>query len=433
MGRDLFEVELNALHRLGGKITNKRKYMRPHIQISLLVAVFYGLYLIYLWQSHDAVVALNSGSYVDGQSHYFKDKTIEWVVPFKEGGGGDTWARFNAPFFQRHIPGNPSIVVSNIPGGGSIKGANLFAERVKPDGLMILGTSGTTQMPFLLEDPRVRYDYSKYRPIMAYPTGGIVYVSPDLVSESLAKRKVASVEEQLYKSVDIIRFLVANQVPLKYGSQGPTSLDLVTMFSFDLLGLDVQAVFGFRGRGAGRLAFERGEVKIDYQTSSAYLKNSIPLVENGEAIPLFSFGALSEDGKLIRDESFRNSTVGVFGGDTVRINVPHFGEVYGMLDYELSGIKWETWLAFMSAGFGGMKLLLTPKETPSHIIDDFHEGIAAMKTDSNYQKDKFKALGEYEQVTGDAADKIFTLGTQVNAREKMYMKDWLRRKYDLNI
>ena len=292
-------------------------------QILLLTALFLGVFFLINTFLQEEVKPIEEVDESNG-NHYFQNKTIEWIIPFKEGGGGDTWARFNAPYFQKHIPGNPAIVVNNIPGGGSIKGANLFAERVKPDGMMILGTSGTTQMPYLLDDPRVRYDYKKYKPIMAYPTGGVVYVSPDIVSEELRNLKVNSVEEQLKKSVRIIRELNDNEVQLKYGSQGPTSLDVVTMFSFDLLDLDVQAVFGFRGRGAGRLAFERGEVKIDYQTSSAYLKNSIPLVESGEAIPLFSFGALDENGALIRDESFANSPVGIFVGDTVRVNVPSF-------------------------------------------------------------------------------------------------------------
>jgi len=364
---------------------------------------------------------------------YFAGKTIEWIIPFKEGGGGDTWARFNAPFFQKYIPGNPAIVVNNIPGGGSIKGANLFAERVKPDGLMILGTSGTTQMPYLLDDPRVRYDYSKYKPIMAYPTGGVAYVSPNIVSEKLRNLKVNSVAEQTAKSVAIIKELIDKNYSLKYGSQGPTSLDLVTMYSFDLLKLNVQAVFGFRGRGAGRLAFERGEVKIDYQTSSAYLKNSVPLVESGEAIPLFSFGALDDNGNLIRDISFQNSPVGVFNGDTVRVNVPHFGEVYTALGGKTEGIEWDTWFAFMSAGFGGMKLLLTPKETPDEIVAAFHKGISAMKKDENYKKNKFKALGEYDQPIGKQADKIFDLATNVGKEEKVFMKNWLVEKYDLNL
>lgn len=401
-------------------------------QILILSALFLGLFYLssfFLTEDSDPISEINNPD----RQHYFQGKTIEWIVPFKEGGGGDTWARFNAPFFQRHIPGNPVIVINNIPGGGSIKGGNLFAERVKPNGLMILGTSGTTQMPYLLDDPRVRYNYKKYKPIMAYPTGGVVYISPDIVSEELRNLRVNSVEEQTEKSVRIIQELINNHVRLKYGSQGPTSLDLVPMFSFDLLELDVQAVFGFRGRGAGRLAFERGEVKIDYQTSSAYLKNSVPLVESGEAIPLFSFGALDDDGNLIRDISFANSPVGVFSGDTVRVNIPHFGEVYERLGHPLSGIKWDTWFAFMSAGFGGMKLLLTPKETPDKIIAEFHKGINRMKEDPEYQKNKFNALGDYDQVVGKAAEKIFDLSTNVGVEEKAYMKNWLIDKYGLNL
>lgn len=332
---------------------------------------------------------------------YFAGKTIEWVIPFKEGGGADVWARFNAPFFTEHLPGHPTVIISNIPGGGSIKGANLFAGRARPDGLMLLGTSGTTQMPFLLDDPRVRYDYADFKPVMAYPSGGVVFCSPTLGIHSAAE-------------LDNIL-----NTPLKYASQGPTSLDLIPMYSFFLLGLDVQAVFGFRGRGAGRLAFERGEVLIDYQTSSAYLKNVLPLVEAGEAVPLFSFGALDEDGNLIRDPSFPE--------------LPHFGEVYEQLGHAREGIAWDTWLAFMSAGFGGMKLLLTPRETPDEIIQQYAAGIRLMKLDQRYRDTKTKALGDYDQVTGKAADKIFKLATQVGKAEKEHMKNWLRNQYGLNI
>ncbi len=373
-------------------------------QILILSAIFLAAFFLFsfLQQSNETVDA-EGNTIGDNQigENYFEGKTIEWVIPFKEGGGGDTWARFNANYFSKHIPGNPVVIVNNIPGGGSIKGANLFAERVKPDCLMILGTSGTTQMPYLLDDPRVRYDYKKYKPLMAYPTGGVVYCSPKLGIKSAA---------ELEKIKD---------VSLKYASQGPTSLDIVPMFSFDLLQLDVQAVFGFRGRGAGRLAFERGEVLIDYQTSSAYIKNVKPLVASGEAIPLFSFGALDENGNLIRDPSFPD--------------LPHFGEVYEQFGFPLEGIKWDTWFAFMAAGFGGMKLLLTPNETPQAIVDVFQKGITAMKQDPDYKTKKVKALGFYEQSIGKQADKIFNLATNVDEAEKEHMKNWLREKYDLNI
>ena len=81
-------------------------------------------------------------------------------MPFSEGGGSDVWARFFAPYLSKYLPGNPNVVVRNVPGGGSITGSNEFVARARPDGLAILGTSGSTQFPFLLGDPRVRYDYA---------------------------------------------------------------------------------------------------------------------------------------------------------------------------------------------------------------------------------------------------------------------------------
>jgi len=375
------------------------------LQIVLLSVAFLTAYFVFeFFNKNDELQTDETGNVITSNigKNYFEGKTIEWIIPFKEGGGGDTWARFNAPFLSKYLPGNPTVIVTNIPGGGSIKGANLFAERVKPNGLMILGTSGSTQMPFLLEDPRVRYNYVNYNPIMAYPNGGVVYVSSTLGISSAKEIKTILKE------------------PLIYASQGPTSLDLVPNISFDLLGLNVKTVFGFRGRGAGRLAFERGEVKIDYQTSSAYLKNVVPLVEKGEAIPLWSWGMLDENGKLIRDTSFPD--------------LPHFGEVYEMVHGKKGeGIAFDSWFAAMAAGFGGMKLVLVPKETPTEIIDLYQQAFTNMKNDENYKAKKQKAIGLYIQEVGEKAYKIFDIATNIAKEEKEWCKQFLRDKYGLNI
>jgi len=376
-------------------------------QIITLSALFLGGYFLFSFlRAQINILSVESSVSSFDQSkidvNYFEGKTIEWIVPFKEGGGGDTWTRFNAPFLSKHLPGNPTIVISNIPGGGSIKGANLFAERVKPDGLMILGTSGSTQMPFLLDDPRVRYHYSNYHPVMAYPTGGVVYVSSDLGIKDVSE--IAKIKD----------------LPLIYASQGPTSLDLVPNISFDLLGLNVKTIFGFRGRGAGRLAFERGEVKIDYQTSSAYLKNVVPLVKTGEAVPLWSWGILDDQGNLARDPSFPG--------------LPHFGEVYEIMHGNKGqGIAFDSWFAAMAAGFGGMKLLLVPKETPKEIIAIYQKAFTDMKKDPEYMAKKTKAIGLYEQEVGEKALQIFELATNIGPEEKEWCKNFLRKKYKLNI
>lgn len=332
----------------------------------------------------------------------FEGKTIEWIIPFSAGGGSDTWARFNAPLLQKYLPGNPVVVVVNEPGGGSTKGTNLFAARAKPDGLTILGTSGSTQFPYLLGDPRVRYEYKDWKIAMAGPTGGVVYTSPKLGLE---------------KPEDIAK--LAGQ-KLVYASQGATSLDLVPLLGLRLLGLDVQHVFGFKGRGDGRLAFERGETNIDYQTSSAYLKNVVPLVEAGQAVPLFSWGALNEAGDLVRDPTFPD--------------LPHFGEAYQMMTGKApEGPDYEAYFAFFTAGFPAQKMVFLPKDTPDEIVAAYQAAFEAMKADPDYIANAEAVLGTYGQVTGALADALFEKGTSISPENRQRVVDLLAADYGVKL
>ena len=116
---------------------------------------------------------------VQAEDVSFEGERVEFLMPYKEGGGTDTWGRFYAPFLSGALPGNPTVVVKNVPGGGSTKGANQFARRAKDNGLNILASSASTQYPYLLKDRRVRYDYNDWSVILASPTGGVVYISPE--------------------------------------------------------------------------------------------------------------------------------------------------------------------------------------------------------------------------------------------------------------
>ena len=77
-------------------------------------------------------LALSTVNFTYAQNVSFAGKTIEWVIPFGVGGGSDVWARFNAPFLTKYLPGNPNVVIKNAPGGGSITGSNQYAANAKP-------------------------------------------------------------------------------------------------------------------------------------------------------------------------------------------------------------------------------------------------------------------------------------------------------------
>ena len=345
-------------------------------------------------------LTLSGTQIAHAQNVSFAGKTIEWVIPFGVGGGSDVWARFNAPFLTKYLPGNPNVVVKNVPGGGSITGANQFAANAKPDGLSVLGTSGSTQFPYLLGDKRVKYDYKNWEVLMASPTGGVAYISTKLGVNSL---------QDLGK-------LKGGQ-PLVYGSQGATSLDLVPLLGFRMLGLEVKHVMGMKSRGEGRLAFERGEANIDYQTSSAYLKNAVPLVKEGKALPLFSWGVTDDKGNLIRDPAFPD--------------LPHIAEAIKIVTGKAPvGAEWEAFKAFLIAGFPAQKLMLVPKETPKAIVEAYRKAFRDMAKDPDYMAGVVKTLGGYEQVTDAAADALMREGTTIAPEARELVRNYLTKSFN---
>ncbi|MEO0821061.1 MAG: tripartite tricarboxylate transporter substrate-binding protein [Pseudomonadota bacterium] len=350
-----------------------------------------------------AAAALALATPLPAQAADFSGETIEWIIPFKEGGGSDKWSRFYAPLLSEALPGNPTVVVKNMPGAGSTKGANFFAQRAKPDGLTILGTSGSTQFPFLLDDRRVKYDYADWNVVLASATGGVAYLPPDLAERWAADPK------DVIENVDFI-----------YGSQGATRLDLVPLLAWEMLGMKVEPVFGLKGRGAGRLMFERGEVNIDYQTSSGFLGKVTPLVEEGKAVPIMTWGALNDDGNIVRDPTFPD--------------IPTFKEVYTQVKgEEPSGEDWEAWKAFFVAGFPAQKMVFLPKGTPQEIVDAYSAAFKAVTERPDFAEISKARLGVYPQSTGDAATARLKLGTEVPEEAKAWVKNWLKERYGVTL
>ena len=103
-------------------------------------------------------------------------KTVEWTIPFSETGGSAKWANL-LPHYWRSPAGNPTVVVKYMPGAGSTKGANWFQRQKNGDGTVMFGSSGSTQFPYLLDDPRVRYEYNDWNAVMASGTGGVAYLN----------------------------------------------------------------------------------------------------------------------------------------------------------------------------------------------------------------------------------------------------------------
>ena len=327
---------------------------------------------------------------------YYAGKTVEIIVPFGEGGGTDVWARFMAPYLQRYLDGNPRVVVRNIPGGESITGSNWFAANARPDGLMLLGSSATTVFHWLLERPQVRYDFNRLVPVVVTATGGVIYAAPSAVRS--------------------VQDLLRPARPLIYGGISATGLDLVTLLTFEVLGLNVRSVLGFEGRGPARLAFERGETTIDYQTTSAYLTQVVPLVEEGKAVPLMSFGLLTGPGRVERDPAVPE--------------LPSVPEVYQTLHGGApEGPAWRAYLATMTAGFAYQKVLWVPDGTPEAVLAAFDRAVDRMNADPEFHRQGEAVLGGYPTFRAsqvrEAVRDAFSLPPEV----RRYLQELLSSRY----
>lgn len=333
----------------------------------------------------------------------FSNETVEWIVPFSEGGGSDEWARFYAPLLSEALPGKPAVAIKNMPGAGSTKGANWFASRAEPNGLTILGTSGSTQFPYMLDDPLVEYEYDDWNAVLASGFGGVVYVTTDV-----AARWKSDPQSVIDSEIFI------------YGSNGAARVDLVALLAWELLGLSVDPIFGTRSRGDGRLMFERGEANIDWQATPAYLSNVVPLVEQGSAEPIMTFGNLDPNGDIVRDPTMPNT--------------PTFKEEYERVHGKPpSGPAWEAWKAFFIAGFPGQKMVFLPKGTDQEIIDAYDDAFRSVIERSDFAALGADTLGGFPQATGADARSRVALGTKVDPDAKAWVKSWLKERFGLEL
>jgi tripartite-type tricarboxylate transporter receptor subunit TctC len=93
---------------------------------------------------------------------YFQDKTISLIFGGGASGGNAAYARFFAPYYAKHIPGNPRIIVKGMPGAGTLIAANYIYEVAAPDGMTIGTAGGGTATADLFETRNVRFDPRRF-------------------------------------------------------------------------------------------------------------------------------------------------------------------------------------------------------------------------------------------------------------------------------
>lgn len=331
----------------------------------------------------------------------FAGKTIEIIVPFSPGGGTDVYVRALAPFLEKHLPGQPTILVRNIPGARGIPGANQFESRAQPDGTTLIAASASNVATFVLERSKVQYRLNEWEPVLLSPQGAVVYAASSLG----------------VKSPKDLPKLKGKQ--LSFGGQSPGSAELRTILTFELLGLNTNFVWGLN-RGPVRLAFERGEMNINYDSTPGYLGGASGLVKAGKATPVYTLGIVNDKGALVRDPNFPD--------------IPHFGEAYQLVHGKKpAGEGFDAWLSVMKMLVTMNKGLFLPVGTAQPIQDAWTTAVKKMLDDPAFEKSAGKVIEGYPQFIGDAAKPVIKDATTFTPAAWTWLSTYLKTKHNVTI
>jgi tripartite-type tricarboxylate transporter receptor subunit TctC len=199
------------------------------------------------------LILLIWNSETQAQAPFYQGKTINVVAAASAGSLYDLYARLMAQFMGKHIPGNPSFIVQNMPGAGSIIGANYIYNISKPDGFTIGAIQPSIYFNQLQKQAEVKYDWGRFTWIgSSDKSDHLLYMRADLPYKSLA---------------DIRRA----KEPPKCGSTGAgTSGSYMPKLLEETLGTKFAVVAGYQGGGEIDLAVERGELQCRALTIQAY-------------------------------------------------------------------------------------------------------------------------------------------------------------------
>jgi hypothetical protein len=205
------------------------------------------------------------------------------VVAGSASGRLDQWADLLAPLLERALPAGTVLRRQLAGGDDGVSGANQFDARAVPDGGTALLLPGEAALAWLSGDPRARYDLTRWVPVMAASTPGIVYSRVPIESLGPGAR-------------------------LRVAAADPGGPDLAALLALELLRIDAVPLFRVEG-------FETAQRVIAAHAVDAVLLHgeNVPQkaaqLEEAGLRPLFGLGVPDASGGVLRDPLFKDVRV----------------------------------------------------------------------------------------------------------------------------
>lgn len=186
---------------------------------------------------------------------FYEGKTIRIIVPYTPGGTYDTLARITSRHMPKYIPGTPTMIVHNIPGGGALIGIGA-AYHAKPNGLTMVHCPSSTVLTQLLG-----------------LTGDIDLLKFNWLASAAGEYYTAFIVSSLpYRTIEDLQ---KAPKPVKFAGFGRTTISSLMMAMLKgLVGLNIEIIRGYRGMSDAALAVQGGEAEGTTAPTVSYFQQA---------------------------------------------------------------------------------------------------------------------------------------------------------------
>ena len=263
------------------------------------------------------------------ETEFYAGKTITVYVGRPPGSGADLAVRSFVRYWARHVPGEPNMIVKNVPGGGGSRVWNLAWDKKRPNDLEVF-FSPVSGMSVIVQQEGLRADLSKM----------------PLVGSLMSPNMTFARTERLKTAEDL-----PNVTGLQFGGQAPTHrFSILGRLSLDILGVDYRNVSGFSGASDVFNAVRRKEVDIQTAPLNFYRFTVEPnVVKSGEVIPLWYNPVINQNGDVVPLEAAGDIPSFIDYYKSVKGEEPS-GEKFEMYKWLLPNLNGVTYAAFLPRG-----------------------------------------------------------------------------------
>jgi len=286
------------------------------------------------------------------QAPFYQGKTITVIATTAPGGTGDMRVKSLIPYLRKHIPGNPTLMVEYMDGGGGRKGTNYLYRNSRPDGLTIGAISGSTIALQIMRESGVLYDIDKFG-----------YLGSP---ESVNHYTIYSRKDLGLNSIDKLR--ATSGIRIGAQSVGHVSYIAGRMFAYFFGLKDPKFIAGYSAPEVDT-ALLRGELDARANNASSVLRRNPDWLDKGE----MNFHAILEVPK---------------GAKHPRL--AHLPEIESFAKNDREKKLLTMWRVFRLVG----SPYVVPPGTPKNLVDVLQDSFRKALKDPEFHKEFLKLVGD---------------------------------------